>query len=392
MSRTEHQMNVMLPDITQAPVPRRTALKTLGVAAALTGVGSYLAACGGKSDSSGSGGSSGSGAGGGAKVLNFYNWTAYIDDSSEPKSQRTIPLFESQTGIKVNYRTYATNDELLAKIRDGGSGFDLIVPSDYLAKRLIESKKVQKLDQAKIPNLANLAPKYRSFSYDPGNQYTVTWANGNTGIGYNTKAVTEKVTDASIFSNSKYKGKMTLLDEMRSTVELALLYLGMDKFESDPAKLDKAFDQLAAWKQNAAIDSDYQDKLGKGDIVVAHAYSGDVYQQIDAGAKDLTYVIPTQGADQYCDVMCIPTDAAHADNANTFINYAYEPEVSARLMQAITYKNGNEKAYPLLPEALRTNPVVFPPPDVEARLYFLYDLPEATEVKWRERWDKLAAK
>lgn len=393
MAAKRHEINVAVPDVWSGPVTRRTMIKGASLMAALFGAPGLLAACGGSTESGTSTGESGNTVAPEAeKVLNFYNWTAYIDDTSNapdvPKDQLTIPKFEAETGIKVNYSTYSDNAELVAKISSGGSGFDLVVPTDYIVKQLIEAKKIRKLDQSKLGNVsANLDDSFKNLFYDPNLEYSVPWGRGNTGIGINKAVVTKDVRDASIFGDTDYAGQMSILSESHSTIPLALLYLGLDPQTSDPGELDKAFAQLGEWKANATITSDYQDALGAGDFVVSHAYSGDVYQQITSSGKDLQYIIPTQGADQYVDSLVILGDAPHPGNAHEFMNFVYEPAVSANLMEAIHYRNANKAAYAMLPAELRENPVVFPPPDVQERLIWV-DLDEATTTLWNNRWDE----
>ena len=387
MGNTRDELNVAIPDVAGRPVSRRTMVKGVTLGAALAGFPGLLAACG--EDKKGGGG-------GDTKTLNFYNWTAYIDDTSndpdQPANQLTIPKFEKESGIKVNYRTYSSNEDLVAKLGAGKSDFDVVVPSDFVVIGLIAEKALKKIDKSKVPNVdKNMAEKYKDLYYDRGLEYSVPWANGNTGIGVNKDVVKETVTDAAIFGNPAYKGKMTLLDEPRSTIALALFFLGLDPTTGDEAYLDKAFAQLQKWKDNdVSVTSDYQDPLGAGDVVVAHAYSGDVFQQATQSGKNLEYVIPSQGGDQYVDSMVIPADAPHPSNALEFMNFVYTPEVSANLMKAITYRNGCEPAYALLPKEVRDNPVVFPPPDVEKRLNFI-NVDEKADTLWRKKWDKFMA-
>lgn len=400
MAREEREINIAVPDLLSGPISRRTWVKGAGLMAAAFGVPGLMAACG---TSSTTGGGETSAADlpvppaepEAEKQLNFFNWTAYIDDPSNapdvPPEDLTLPKFERESGITVNYQEYASNDEMLQKVRSGNSGFDIVVPSDYVIPQMVARKLIRPLDKSKIPNFYNnQAESFKGLFYDPENDYSVVWGNGNTGIGVNKDVVTETVTDASIFGNAAYKGKMSILDEYRSTIALALFYLGLDPTTGNPEELDKAFDQLTKWKENATITSDYQDPFGAGDLVVSHAYSGDVYQQVTATGKNLEYVIPTQGADKYVDSMVVLADAPHPGNAHVFMNFVYEPEVSANLMTAITYRNANKAAYDLLPPELRNNPIVFPPKDVEDRLDFV-ELTEETAALWKEKWDVFLA-
>lgn len=400
MAREDRLLNVAAPDPWSRSVARRTWLKGAGLVLAAAGVAPALGAC----DSSPRQSATTAPDDGGSvppvepeaeKVLNFFNWTSYIDDESTapdtPPDERTIARFERETAISVNYQTYGGNEELLEKLSGGNSGFDIVVPSDYVVEQMIAANMLRKLDRAAIPNFYdNQADSFKGLYYDPDNEYSVPWGSGNSGIGVNKEAVTQTVTDASIFGDASYRGIMSILDDFRSTIPLALFHLGLDPTSGNAADLDRAFAQLAEWKHNAVFTSDYQDSLGSGDLVVSHAYSGDVVQQIANTGADLQYVVPPQGADKYVDSMVVLADAPHPGNAHLFMDYVYEPDVSAQLMAATRYRNANQAAYELLPPALRDNQIVFPPKEVEDRLVFVQLDPE-TAATWKDRWSRFVA-
>lgn len=396
MARQDQEINVAVPAFSSGLVSRRSWVKGAGVVLAAFGMPTLLAACGPASAPPATDAEDDAPPQPAPpeveKSLDVFNWTAYVDDETNspatPPDRHTIPRFEAETGIAVNYQEYGSNDEMLAKVLGGGSNFDIVVPSDYVVAQLVARRLLRKLDKSRIANFYdNQAESTKGLYYDPDNDYSVPWGLGNTGIGVNTDAVAAKVTDASVFADPSYKGRMSLLEDFRSTIALALFHLGLDPTTANPADLDRAFDQLDVWKANATVTSDYQDSLGAGDLVVAHAYSGDVVQQVAATGKALDYVIPSQGADKYVDNMVVLAGAPHPGNAHVFMDFVYEPDVSANLMAAIKYRNANKAAYDLLPSDIREDPIVFPPKDVEDRLSFI-ELDEPTAATWKDRWDR----
>lgn len=397
MAGEDRALNVAVPSPAPQRVSRRTWVKGAGLVLAALGTPALVGACdsGGSEvapDATGEAAPARPAPPEADKVLNVFNWTAYIDDESNapgtPPAGRTIPRFEAETGIAVNYQEFGSNDEMLAKVLGGGSDFDIVVPSDYVVAQLIARGALRKLDKGRVANFYdNQAESTKGLYYDPDNDYSVPWGIGNTGIGVSKDAVTVAVTDASIFDDAAYKGRMSILDDFRSTIALALFHLGLDPTTGNAADLDRAFGQLEVWKANATVTSDYQDSLGAGDLVVSHAYSGDVFQQAAETGRALDYVIPTQGADKYVDSMVVLAGAPHPGNAHLFMDFVYEPDVSAHLMTAIKYRNANAAAYDLLPAAIRDDPIVFPPKEIEERLAFI-ELDEATAALWMRRWEQ----
>jgi spermidine/putrescine transport system substrate-binding protein len=357
-------------DVTSPRFSRRAFMKTMAFASAA----GFIAACG--SDSGGSGGS-----GEEAKQLNFYNWTDYI-------AEETIPTFEERTGIKVTYDNYASNDELFAKVSTGGTNYDIIVPTDATLVKLKHAEMLEPLDLSLITNLDNLAPRFREAEYDPGNEYSIPWQWGTTGIGYDPNQVGEEVTDWDGFQLESVEGKSSYLDEARDAFAMALFALGLDPNTTDEEELDEAKDYLIDLKGKVQqITSDYQDPLKNGELILAHAYSGDVFT-MQADNDAVQYVIPTSGALSWVDSMAILKGASHPKNAHTFMNYILEPEVGAALTNYIYYGSPNAAAEEfILPEILE-NPLINPPADVLAKLPFQKDLGEE-ELKYADRWTEV---
>jgi len=362
---------------------RRTFMRTM----AFAGAAGFMAACG----SSGSNGASSSSSGSStsfrlpnkteAKVLNFYNWTDYIADD-------TIPNFQTETGIKVTYDNYNSNDELFAKMRTGNTGYDLIVPTDAFVVKMKHANLLQPLDLSLITNIDNLDPRFRHADYDPGNLYSIPWQWGTTGIGFDQTKVGGTVTDWDAFNLPAVNGKSSFLDEARDAFAMALFALGHDPNTLDSGQLDDAQNYLIDLKKKVkSITSDYQDPLKSGELLLAQAYSGDVFQ-IQTDNKNVQYVIPKSGAFSWVDNMAIPMGAPHPRNAELFMNYILEPKVGAALTNFVQYGSPNKAAEPYIDKSITGNPLIYPPADVLAKLPFQKDLGE-DEIAYDDRWDKV---
>jgi len=314
------------------------------------------------------------------KVLNVYNWSDYVD----PK---VIEDFQSQTGIKVRYDVFDSNEVLETKLLTGNSGYDVVVPSAYFLERQIKAGVFRKLDKTKLPNLANLDPDLmqRAAGHDPGNEYGVVYMWGTTGIGYDATKVKKILPSAPVDSwnlifdpavISKLKGcGVSVLEDPTDMVATALLYLGKDPNSQSEADLKLAEDLLVAIRPyiRSISSSAYIDGLANGDICVAVGYSGDMLQARDRAVEagkpvDIQYSIPKEGALMWFDTLAIPADAKHPDNAHLFIDYLMRPEVAAKNSDFVKYANANAKATALVNEELRNDPGIYPTPEVKARL------------------------
>jgi spermidine/putrescine-binding protein len=362
-------------DPTSPHFNRRTFMKT----AAFASAAGFIAACGGSSGSSKAGTTSDKTAE--PKTLNFYNWTEYIDEDA-------IPNFQKQTGIKVTYDNYASNDELFAKISAGATGYDIIVPTDAVLVKMKHGDLLEPLDLSLIPNVKNLDPRFRDAAYDPGNEYSIPWQWGTTGIGFDKTKVEGDVTDWDAFDLASVKGKSSYLDEARDAFAMALFALGKDPNTTNTDDLDDARDYLIDLKKKIkAITSDYQNPLKSGELLLAQAYSGDVFQA-QATKPNIEYVIPTSGAFSWVDSMAIPKGAKHPGNAEKFMNYILEPKVGAALTNYVSYGSPNKAAEPFIDKAILNNPLIYPPADVLSKLPFQKDIGEE-ELEYSDRWTEV---
>jgi spermidine/putrescine-binding protein len=365
-------------DVNSPRFSRRSVLKTMAFASAA----GFMAACG-SSSKSGSSNTTGSSTKTEAKQLNFYNWTDYIADD-------TIPNFQKETGIKVTYDNYSSNDELFAKMTAGNTGYDIIVPTDATLVKMKHGNLLEKLDLSQIPNVDNLDPRFRNTAFDPGNHYSIAWQWGTTGLGFDKTKVGGTVTDWDAFNLPAVKGKSSYLDEARDAFAMALFAMGKNPNTTNTKDLDDAKNYLIDLKKKIkAITSDYQDPLKSGELLLSHAYSGDVFT-IQADNPNIEYVIPKSGAFSWVDSMTIPKGAPHPRNAMKFMNYILDPKVGAALTNAVNYGSPNKAAEPFINKDILTNPLIYPPAAVLAKLPFQKDIGEK-ETEYNDRWTEVKA-
>ena len=315
------------------------------------------------------------------KVLNVYNWSDYI-------AEDTISNFEQQTGIKVNYDVFDSNEVLEPKLLAGKTGYDVVVPSASFLERQIKAGVFMTLDKSKLPNLSNMDPEImqRVALHDPGNEHAVPYLWGTTGIGYNPQKVKEALgvdtidSWATIFDPENAKKLqacgLVMLDAPTEVFDSALIFLGKDPNSESEEDLNAARDLVMGIRPYVRYfhSSQYINDLANGEICVALGWSGDILQAQARGAEaetpvEVAYTIPKEGAIVWFDMLAIPADAPHPDNAHQFINYLMEPAVIAAISNYVAYANGIAASFELIDEAVRTDPSVYPTPEVKAKLY-----------------------
>jgi putrescine transport system substrate-binding protein len=346
------------------------------LAAAVTLV---LAACGGGQQESA--GEAAPAAAPEEKVLNVYNWSDYI-------AEDTIANFQTATGIKVNYDVFDTNEVLEAKLLAGSTGYDVVVPSASFLERQIKAGVFRKLDKSKLPNWQNLDPAVMKVLalHDPGNEHAVPWLWGTTGLGYNVAKVKAALGDVPVDSWSlvfdpknaaKLKGcGITVLDTANEVIDTALIYLGRDPNSEKPEDLKAAMDLLTPIRPYIKYfhSSSYINDLANGEVCVSLGWSGDVLQARDRANEankgiQIAYTVPKEGAIMWFDMMAIPADAKHPDNAHAWINNAMDPKVIAGVSNYVQYANGNAASLPMVDDAVKNNPGIYPDEATKAKLH-----------------------
>ena len=314
------------------------------------------------------------------KVLNVYNWSDYVDPT-------VLEDFTRETGIKINYDVFDSNEVLETKLLAGRTGYDIVVPSASFMQRQITAGVFQKLDKSQLPNLKNLDPEItqRVALHDPGNEHSVNYLWGTSGVGYNVAKIRERMADAPVgsfamFYDPKVVAKfkdcgVTLLDAPSEVIGTVLIYLGRDANSEKPEDLTAAEKVLMSIRPYVKYvnSSKYIEDLANGEVCLALGWSGDVLQSRDRATEagkgiEIKYLIPKEGAVMFFDMLAIPADAKRPKNAHLFIDYLMRPEVAAKNSNFVNYANSNAASLPLVSETVRNDRGVYPAPEVKPKL------------------------
>jgi putrescine transport system substrate-binding protein len=342
-------------------------------------------------------------AGAADKIVHIYNWSDYI-------APDTLEKFEKATGIKPTYDVYDSNDTLEAKLLAGKSGYDLAFPTARpYAQRHIKAGIYAPLDHARLPNMKNMDPAIMASlqDMDPGNRYGIPYLWGTTGIGYNVKKIKEILGDAApvdswrMLFDPEITRKLaacgiSFLDEAAEGIVAAQTFLGKDPAkttEADVAEAAKAFQKVRR-DVRYFHSSKFIADLANGDICVAQGYSGDVLQARNRAVEarngvEIAYAVPKEGAVLWNDLMVIPKDAPNMDAAHAFIDFIMWPENIAAVSNTVAYANANAAATPLVDEAIRKDPSIYPPEAVKAKLFPLPTFEPKVQKAVTRAWTRI---
>jgi putrescine transport system substrate-binding protein len=335
-------------------------------------------------------------------TLNIYNWNDYIDDT-------TIQAFEKETGIKVRYDVYDSNEMMDAKLRAGRSGYDLVVPtaSPFLANQ-VDARLYKPIDRSKLPNYKNLDPALMQQlgKYDPANRHGVPWMWGTTGIGYNTERLLRAMPDAPVYSLkvlfdpeivAKFKScGVMILDSATDVIPAALAYLGRNPDSQTREDLEEAAKVLMAIRPFVRKwhSSEYINGLANGDVCLAFGYSGDIKQAGKRAAEakkgfKVEYAIPQEGAQVWIDAWAIPVNAMNSDAAHRFLDFVLRPEVVAKNSNFIGYANAVPASLPMLAPEVREDPTIYPPEELRKRFYTISPADIPYERQRTRHWTRI---
>ncbi|WP_421762016.1 polyamine ABC transporter substrate-binding protein [Devosia sp.] len=336
-------------------------------------------------------------------VVNVYNWSDYI-------AEDTVAKFEAETGIKVNYDVFDSNELVEAKLLAGGSGYDVVVPSGFFLERQVAAGLFLPFDKSKLPNLANMDPDVMASTaaHDPDNAHSVDYMWGTTALGYNVAKVKAALGDQPIDSwdvvfkpeiVSKLKDcGVTLLDAPAEIMASALNYLGLDPNSESTDDLKKAEDLLMSIRPYVRYfnSSQYIDDLGNGEVCLSVGYSGDVFIARDAAAEakagvEVAYTIPKEGALKWFDLFAIPADAPHADNAYKFIDFMMRPDIAAANTNFVFYASGNKAALDLISPDIKNDPAIYPTAEISKKLFPLKAHTPDYDELLTEAWQRIKA-
>jgi spermidine/putrescine-binding protein len=321
--------------------------------------------------------------------VNLYAWSEYVP-------QALLDGFTKDTGIKVNYDTYSSNEELLAKLQAGASGYDVIIPSDYVVAIMIKQGLLQQLDMSKVPNFSNIGDNFKNLDYDPGNKYTVPYQWGTSCLVVDTSKVTRPITKWADLWDPAFNQKVVLLDDEREVLGMVLEVLGYDKNTTDPAQLDAAKAKFQELLPNVRLfDSDSpKTALLAGDVWIGETWNGEA-ALAHSENPSISYIFPEEGCTIWYDNLAIPKDPPHLDAAQTLINYFLKPESSVLITKEFPYSSPNTAGLELLKtqdpdayQAYMSFPATNPTPEDMKRLHLIKDVGDATAL-WDRVWTEV---
>jgi spermidine/putrescine-binding protein len=331
-----------------------------------------------------------------APALSVYNWSEYIDEA-------VLAEYEARYGVDIIYDTFASNEDLLAKLQAGAEGYDVIVPSDYMVSQMIELGLLAEIDTGQLSNFGNLDPAFLNAPFDPGNRYCVPYQWGTTGIAYSSvhSSYFEETSPNSwayLFEPellAQYAGNgINVLNDQRELMGAALIYLGYDPNTEDRAELEAMRDLILQakpfWRTFNSEGYDTELMI-PGEVALSHAWSGgaatafwNTYDE-ETDSADWAYVIPDEGAVKWLDNICITASSQRYETALHFMNYLLEAEVGAAITNYTYYASPNQAAKAFISEEILNDPGIFPPPEVEAKLVWLREVGDAIFI-YDEIW------
>lgn len=343
----------------------------LGIAALsgsllLSGCSSQPSATPGKNDSA-----SGSGL---DKELNVFNWSEYLPES-------VIQKFEQKYGVKVNYSTYSSNEEMLAKLSAGGGIYDLSVASDYVVQPMVKQGMIEPIDLANIPNFKNLSEDFINKDYDPGNKYTVPYMGNTQSLGINPDKVKVEITSYADLWKPELAGQIVLLDDQRFVLGMVLKSLGYSANDTDPAHLEEAKQKMLKLMPNVkAFDSDSpKTLLINGEVSVALSWGPEI-ALAQREKPQIKTILPKEGLIIAFDNFVIPKGAKHKKTAEAFINFLLEPEISAEISKSFPYINPNKEARKLIDKSILENIAIYPPAEELNRTEGIKDIGDSVKL------------
>jgi spermidine/putrescine transport system substrate-binding protein len=320
--------------------------------------------------------------------INVYNWGEYISDGSDG-TMDVNKAFEKRYGIKVNYTTYDSNENMYNKLKSGGANYDIVIPSDYTIAKLVDEDMLAELNFENIPNYKYILEKYKGLYYDPDNKYSVPYTVGMVGLIYNTTVVKEEVDSWSVLWDEKYKGKILMFNNPRDTFGIAQCLLGQSVNTTDLKEWDKAIELLK--KQNSLVSSYVMDeifnKMEQGDAALAPYYAGDFLTMHDVN-PDLAFCYPKEGVNFFVDAMCIPKNAENKEAAELYINFMCEEAIAVENANYICYASPHKLVLESDDYDLKGNEILYPDPSETPKTQIFgnldYDTQQYMSLLWNE--------
>ena len=320
-------------------------------------------------------------------TINVYNWGEYISNGTEG-SLDVNAEFTARTGIQVNYTTYDTNESMYAKLASGGGDYDVIIPSDYMVSRMIQEDMLAELDFANIPNFQYIDKDFKNPDYDPENKYSVPYTWGLVGLFYNTDYVTaEEAQSWSLLWDEKYAGKILMFDNSRDSFGIAMRLLGYSFNTEDEQQWREAADllvQQAPLVQSYAMDQIFQ-KMESGEAWIAPYYSGDAAILVEEN-DNIAFSVPEEGTNYFVDAICIPRTSTHKAEAEAYINFLCDPEISYENCSYIGYSTPETAAKEMMDPEITENEMYYPSEETIANTEVFINLSDTTNQLLDSLW------
>ena len=320
--------------------------------------------------------------------INVYNWGEYISDGADEGTLDVNAEFTKLTGITVNYSTYATNEELYAKLKGGGSSYDIIIPSDYMISRMIKENMLKPLDFKNIPNFKYIKDTFVNPLYDEKNGYSVPYMWGTVGIIYDETLVDEKDIDWDILWDEDYADRILMFDNPRDAFAIAEIMLGHSINTESPEELEKAAEKLKEQKKviQAYVMDEIFDKMGAGEALIAPYYAGDAITLMDE-YEDLAFAVPKSGTNLFVDAMCIPSGSKQNEAAEMYINFMCEPDIAYATTSYVGYSTPNTAAYDMLDDEIKNDGISYPDDEyLKEQTTVFYNLSDEANQKMQNLW------
>lgn len=316
------------------------------------------------------------------KTLHYFTWSDYI-------GPELLAEFERRHEVKVIVDTFSSNEELLAKLQGGATGYDVTVPSDFMAAIMIQQGLVAELDPALLPNAATLEDHLQHLPFDPTQHYAIPYLWGTVGIGYDSAVISTPPDSWAALWDPRYAGRISMLNDQREVFGAVLRSMGVSMNTKDPALIEAAKARLLAQKPlvKAYASDHYGQLLASGDVALAHGWGGPVARAM-RDRPSIRYVVPKEGGTVWADCLVVLQSSPRKELAMQFINYLLEPQVAARTAERLLFASANKAARPFVPTHILENPAIYPPIDLLPRLEWMTDVGEALRL-YDRAWTEL---
>ena len=320
-------------------------------------------------------------------TIRVYNWGEYIADG-------VLEQFEEETGIRVEYDTFNDNESLYAKVKNAGSdSYDIIVPSDYMIKKMIDEDMLAQINYDNIPNIVNLDPQYQNLSYDPQSAYSVAYLTDMVGILYNIDETGREITSLIDLFDPAFARKVCMLDSIRDTIGLTLKSLGYSMNDTDPEHVAQARDMLLEQKPNVLAygTDELAPKVMSGAAAMAMVYLGEGMTALEEQPENMRFAIPSEGTNRAVDAFVILKTSKNKEAAEKFINFMLRPDIALKNSVETGYSTPNRAAKELLDDEIKNDPNRYPPASVLEKCEIYETLP-ADNTSFIDAWNMVKAK